>query len=330
MSAVAESQVDGIQVSGQLRDIPVSAISMNPEAISVRAVREKSRQFAELMQSIAQRGLFNPIVVRPHPKLKGRFTIVDGLHRLTAIQKLQWDTVQANVVSISDTDMLETQLIANVQRRDNSPAENARALFNIVNSNPNLTVKKLAERVSKTESWIYQQFKLLRLPKEVQEEVDAGEISLSNAYVLVKVFDTKHATPEMREDFLDKARSMNTQEYMAECEAALKQLRAEVRAGAKITGKVAPTPVMRKKTAVFTEYERYNKHITQEKAAGKNSSPKKVGYLRALEWVLQLDQETLDRKAAEREAKRKAREEKRKEKAAGTLEESLSRADEEG
>jgi len=146
---------------------------------------------------MATNGLIIPILVRPEGD---RFIIVHGERRYQAALSLVWDAISAEVRDISPEEAQWLALVENVQRNDLSPLEEARAYRERLAGG--ITQKLLGERIGKSQSYIAQKLRLLKLPSDAQEAIGNG-ITEGHARQLLRLHDTdqqselcKHAVVE--------------------------------------------------------------------------------------------------------------------------------------
>lgn len=166
------------QVS-DLRQIKLSEIQPDPDQPR-HAFNDELLQ--ELARSIAQHGVLQPIVVRPH---KGGYMVVAGERRWRASQLAGLDKIPALVRTLSDQHKLEISLIENLQRADLNPLETATAYVKL-RDQFNLTLEQVGERLGgKSKSALSNTMRLLRLPDFVRQEIVAGNLSEGQARTLV-------------------------------------------------------------------------------------------------------------------------------------------------
>jgi len=136
----------------------------------------------ELAKSIAQHGVLQPIVVRPH---KGGYMVVAGERRWRASVIAGLDKIPALVRTLSDQHKLEISLIENLQRADLNPLETATAYVKL-RDQFNLTLDQVGDRLGgKSKSAISNTMRLLRLPDFVRQEILAGKLGEGQARTLV-------------------------------------------------------------------------------------------------------------------------------------------------
>lgn len=139
----------------------------------------------ELAQSIAQRGVLQPIVVRPHGT---GYQIVAGERRWRAAQRARLHEVPVIVREFDDTETLEVALVENIQRQDLNAIEEAEAYHRLIDDFGH-TQDALGKLVHKSRSHIANLLRLLELPKPVQERVVSGMLTMGHARALIGAAD---------------------------------------------------------------------------------------------------------------------------------------------
>lgn len=136
----------------------------------------------ELVQSIRQHGLLQPIVVRP----KGAgYQLISGERRLRAFRILGRTSIPATVrEGVSDQEMLELALVENVQRKDLDPIERALG-FRRMMDQLQLTQEQVADKVGLQRSTVANQVRLLELPENVRQALAKGLIQMGHARALL-------------------------------------------------------------------------------------------------------------------------------------------------
>lgn len=176
--------------------ISVSDIEPNPYQPRERFSNEGIK---ELSDSIASKGLIQPIVVRKH---NGKFQVVVGERRLRAVKILGWKYVDVVVVDVEDKDLLQMALIENLQREDINPVEMARA-YRRLSEEFGMKQEEIAEVVGKNRATVANVMRILKLPDEVQELIEEGRIGLSQAKELLTI-DDKRIIVEIAREVADK------------------------------------------------------------------------------------------------------------------------------
>ena len=138
----------------------------------------------ELAASIREKGILQPILVRPAPGQAGHYQIVAGERRWRAAQKAGLHTVPVIVRELDDLDVLEIGIIENVQRADLNPIEEARG-YKVLQDRFGRTQDALAQAVGKSRPHIANTLRLLALPEGVQDHVLHGRLSAGHARALI-------------------------------------------------------------------------------------------------------------------------------------------------
>lgn len=139
-------------------------------------------QISELVASIREQGILQPILVRP---IGGdRFEIVAGERRWRAAQQAGLHEVPVVVREFSDEEALQIAIIENVQRQDLSPIEEARAYKRLAEDWDH-TQEQVAKLVGKSRPHVANLMRLLRLPAKVQAMINRGQLSMGHARALI-------------------------------------------------------------------------------------------------------------------------------------------------
>jgi ParB family chromosome partitioning protein len=170
----------GAARSAGIQMLPVAAIAPNPDQPR-RHFDEEA--LADLASSLAERGLLQPIVVRPHPS-SGGYQIIAGERRWRAAQRARIHEVPAIVRELSDSETLELAIVENVQRQDLNAIEEAEAYQRLVNDFGH-TQEALGKLVGKSRSHIANLLRLLDLPQGVRSMLADGRLSMGHARALI-------------------------------------------------------------------------------------------------------------------------------------------------
>jgi ParB family chromosome partitioning protein len=138
----------------------------------------------ELAASIRQRGILQPLLVRPTPGVAGSYQIIAGERRWRAAQKAQLHEVPVLVRDLSDGDAMAAGLVENLQRADLNAVEEA-AGYDRLLTEFKMTQDQLAEAIGKSRSHITHMLRILNLPEPVQAMVRKGDLSVGHARALV-------------------------------------------------------------------------------------------------------------------------------------------------
>jgi ParB family transcriptional regulator, chromosome partitioning protein len=144
-----------------------------------------SEAMDELVQSIREKGIIQPILVRT----KGdAYELIAGERRLRAAQLLNLQEIPALVKEVEDRDSLELALIENIQRQELNPIEEARA-FQYLLDKFSLTQEEIAGVLGKSAASVSNILRLLKLPSEVQGEIRNGRLSFGHGRALLEIED---------------------------------------------------------------------------------------------------------------------------------------------
>ena len=182
MTPTATAAEAGQALLGEaVREIPVEEIDRNPYQTRTRM---DDVALAELAASIQSVGVVQPIVVR---KIDGgRYQLIAGQRRWAAAERAGKQTVPAIVRVVSAEQALEMTIIENLQREDLNPMEQARAYERLAKEF-GLTQEQMAQKTGKDRASVANYLRLLKLPLEVQAEIENGPLTLGHAKVLMSL-----------------------------------------------------------------------------------------------------------------------------------------------
>ncbi|MGB1960845.1 MAG: ParB/RepB/Spo0J family partition protein [Candidatus Puniceispirillaceae bacterium] len=164
-----------------LSEIPIEWINTGPW--QPRRVFAQDA-LAELADSIRQKGIVQPILVRPSPDRPTRFELIAGERRWRAAQLAQLHMVPAIVRDFTDAQAYEIALIENVQRADLSAIEEAQGYQKLL-AHHDYTQEQLSEIIGKSRSHIANLLRLLTLPETVQDMVMEGLLSMGQVRPII-------------------------------------------------------------------------------------------------------------------------------------------------
>ena len=173
----------------------VSADAAHFAYIPITAIQPNSRQprqvfdpaaLDELVYSIQEIGLLQPVVVRP--MAEGRYELVAGERRLRASTIAGHTDIAAIIRTTDDTNMLRDALLENLHRANLNPLEEAAAYQQMLDDF-DCTQEQLAERIGRSRPQVTNTLRLLRLPASVQKRVAAGVLSAGHARALLALAD---------------------------------------------------------------------------------------------------------------------------------------------
>ena len=176
---------------GGVREIEVGRIRPNPEQPRVQ-FREEA--IDELADSIAERGVLQPILLRPHGD--GGYEIVAGERRWRAAQRARLHTIPAIIREIDDSTAAEIALIENVQREDLNAIEEAEGYRQLIERHGH-TQDGVAKLVHKSRSHVANHLRLLDLPEFVRQSLLRGDISMGHARAVATAPDPEELAREV-------------------------------------------------------------------------------------------------------------------------------------
>ena len=164
-----------------IKDLEVARINPNP--FQPRQEFDEDG-LNELKQSIAEKGVIQPITVR---RFGNGYQLIAGERRLRAVSALGLEYIPGYVLNVeSDEDMLELSLIENIQREDLNPIDIALGYQRLL-TECNLTQEKVAQKVGKDRTTVTNFLRLLKLPAEIQTSLVRREINMGHARAIISV-----------------------------------------------------------------------------------------------------------------------------------------------
>ena len=178
--------VEGARVteSGGIKRLPVDFIIAN-RANPRRSFNDE--QLEELTNSIREKGVMQPLLVRPSddPNI---FELIAGERRWRASQRAGLHDVPVIIRDVDDKEALELAIIENVQRADLNPLEEAMGYGQLIEQF-DYTQQDLAQVIGKSRSHVANTLRLLRLPEDVREMVASGSLTAGHARTLITAED---------------------------------------------------------------------------------------------------------------------------------------------
>ena len=144
----------------------------------------------ELTNSIKERGVIQPIVVRPSKTSEGKYEIIAGERRWLASQNAGLHEVPVVILNVDDVKSLEFAIVENVQRQDLNPIEESRGYQRLIDDF-NYNQDKLSKFIGKSRSYIANSLRLLTLPGEVLKLVEEGKLSAGHARSLIGLHNSE-------------------------------------------------------------------------------------------------------------------------------------------
>jgi ParB family chromosome partitioning protein len=202
-----------------VQELAIELVRRNPE--------QPRRLFAqpeldELADSIRERGVLQPILVRPLADPAGEYEIVAGERRWRAAQQAGLSRIPALVRDLTALEAMEVALIENIQRADLNALEEARG-YRLMSERFSRSAEEIARTLGKSRSHVANTLRLLRLPAAVQAHLEAGRLSAGHARALLELEDAEAIAEQV------VARGLNVRQV----EALARQVRKPGPAAAK-------------------------------------------------------------------------------------------------
>ena len=184
------------------RRLPTAALRPNP--------RNPRRAFPnaeldELVASLRERGIIQPIVARPVQGVADVYEIIAGERRWRAAQQAGLHEVPVVIIEASDAEALQLAIIENVQRADLNPLEEAEGYRALIEEFGN-SQDEIAKTVGKSRSHVANALRLLKLPETIKAYIHSGKLSAGHARMLVGQPDAERLAEEI------VARGLNVRE----------------------------------------------------------------------------------------------------------------------
>jgi len=180
----APAQAPGDHAGGS-RDAPIELLKRNPDQPR-RTFKEDDLE--DLANSIREKGVLQPILVRPAPDAPGEYQIVAGERRWRAAQRAGLRAVPIMIRELDDLAVLEIGIIENVQRADLNAIEEALS-YKVLIEKFGQTQELIAQTVGKSRSHVANTLRLLSLPDSVQGYVTSGEMTAGHARAIATAPD---------------------------------------------------------------------------------------------------------------------------------------------
>jgi ParB family chromosome partitioning protein len=218
------------------RKVPIEFVRANP-----RNPRKlfSDTELSELADSIRERGVIQPIVVRARGA--DHYEIIAGERRWRASQRAGLHEIPVVVLDVSDAEALELAIIENVQRSDLNPLEEASGYLSLSNEYSH-SQEDIAKIVGKSRSHIANTLRLLHLPEKVKAYINSGKLTAGHARMLVGQPNAE----ELADQIVDQGLNVRQVEAMARDSG-----RAKAREGKRggQSGKDANTEVLERRLA---------------------------------------------------------------------------------
>lgn len=163
------------------RSVPIESVRPNPD--QPRRVFHQE-DLDSLSESIREKGVLQPLIVRQDPQNETLYQIVAGERRWRAAQMAQLHEIPVLVRDLTDTESLEVAIIENIQRADLNPVEEAQGYRQLMDRFGH-TQERLAQALGKSRSHIANMLRLMSLPDFVLTHLQEGSLSVGHARALI-------------------------------------------------------------------------------------------------------------------------------------------------
>ncbi len=172
-----------------MQDIPL--LHIQESTTNPRRLFDETK-LTELAENIRQHGVLQPVLVRPMPGGEAGFNeLVAAARRYRASKVAGRETIPATVRELTDAECLELQLIENLQRADVHELDEARGYAALMQLQPETyTVETLAEKIGRSEKYVYARLRLIHLVEDVQQAFYIGKLTVAHAFEIARLTPT--------------------------------------------------------------------------------------------------------------------------------------------
>ena len=199
------SLIGETKVESQKNKISIS--DLVPNKYQPRKIFEET-SLDELTNSIKERGMIQPIIVRNSNYDKSKFEIIAGERRWLAAQRAGLHNVPVVVTEADDLKSLEFAIVENVQRHDLNPLEEARGYKRLIDEF-SYDQEKVSKFIGKSRSYIANSLRILTLPADVIELIEKQKITAGHAKILVGLDNASFVANKILENKLSVRQSEN-------------------------------------------------------------------------------------------------------------------------
>ncbi len=227
LSATASTAVNG-KAPDRVAFIPIAKIRQN--VVALRPVEKETEAYATFAASVKKDGVIIPISVRefvnPDDGKEVLYGLIDGLQRYNAALDAGLTEIAAKITDKNQAEIEETQIIANAHKIETKAAQYATQIARMLERNPTMSIHQLADRLSKTPSWLYGMLGMIRrLHDDIKPMIDDKRIPLTNGINLSKL--PKEEQPQ----WIDKAMTMDNGEFGANVAKRIKEIKEQRKKG---------------------------------------------------------------------------------------------------
>ena len=264
--------------------------------IQLRPVDKRTMEYKELLDSIKEHGLWQPILVRP--VADDMFEVVDGFYRYNCCKELRCKTIPCLIRELTDLEVMIVQIQANAIRLETDPIDFAHQMWRIIKEERQMSIGEMAYMVKKSPAWVRRMLKITRLCPEVNAAVRRGELALSVAYEISRVPSV------IQKELLPQAVVTSASDFLPIIKKRVRQFKEALKTGRMedyYSSLIEPVPHLRKMKKLRAELKTPTEgaHLLVRTGA---ETPMD-GWRMCLDWVLHLDPDSV-KEQKERFAKR--------------------------
>ena len=185
----------------------VSISDLVPNKYQPRKIFDEA-SLQDLTNSIKERGMIQPIIVRKSNDGKSNFEIIAGERRWLAAQRANLHTVPVVVTEADDLKSLEFAIVENVQRHDLNPFEEAQGYKKLIDEF-SYDQEKVSKFIGKSRSYITNSLRILTLPDDVIELIEKQKITAGHAKILVGLENASFVAKKILENKLSVRQTEN-------------------------------------------------------------------------------------------------------------------------
>ena len=199
------SLIGETKIEPQKNQLPIS--DLVPNKFQPRKIFDENH-LKELTNSIKERGIIQPIIVRKSNQDISKFEIIAGERRWLAAQKAGLHNVPVVITDADDVKSLEFAIVENVQRHDLNPLEEAQGYKRLIDDF-SYDQEKVSKFIGKSRSYITNSLRLLTLPDDVIKLIEAQKLTAGHAKILVGLNNASFVATKIIEKKLSVRQSEN-------------------------------------------------------------------------------------------------------------------------
>ena len=199
------SLIGETKIETQKNQLPIS--DLIPNKYQPRKIFDESN-LEDLTNSIRERGIIQPIIVRQSPEDEKKFEIIAGERRWIAAQRAELNEVPVVITEANDLKSLEFAIVENVQRHDLNSLEEAQGYKRLIDEFK-YDQDKVSKFIGKSRSYITNSLRILTLPDEVIKLVESNKLSTGHAKILVGLDNASFVANKIVENKLSVRQAEN-------------------------------------------------------------------------------------------------------------------------